>query len=68
MAFNNIESIWDVVQDRTIGEYLNYLNDKVTEDKKKEDRSALERDAQLYAAAAIAAYYFARHITGEDDA
>ncbi len=68
MAFNSIESIWDVVKDRPLGEYLNYLNDKCTEDKKKRDGPALERDAQLYAAAAIAAYHFAQHITGEDDA
>lgn len=68
MRFINIESIWDVVKDRPLGEYLNYLNDKCTEDKTKGDRPALERDSQLYAAAAIAAYHFAEHITGEKDA
>ena len=68
MNFANIESTWEIIKDRPLGEYLNYLNDKCSEDKKKGDGPALERDAQLYAAAAIAAYHFAQHITGEKDA
>ena len=59
MEFENISDIWEVVKDRPIGEYLNYLNDKSKED---------PDSAVIYAAAAIGVYYFAKHITGEDDA
>lgn len=59
MAIENIQDTWEVVKDRPIGEYLNYLNDKSKED---------PDSAVIYAAAAIGVYYFTKHITGEDDA
>lgn len=57
MAIENIQDTWEVVKDRPIGEYLNYLNDKSKED---------PDFAVFYAAAAIGVYYFAKHITGEE--
>ena len=59
MEFENISDIWEVVKDRPLGELLNYLNDE----SKKDSNMAI-----IYAASAIGAYHFARHITGEEDA
>lgn len=59
MAIKNIQDTWDVVKYRPLGEYLNYLN----------DRSKSDPDsAVIYAAASLGVYYFAKHITGEEDA
>lgn len=57
MEFENISDIWEVVKDRPLGELLNYLNDE----SKKDSNMAM-----IYAASAIGAYHFARHITGEE--
>ena len=59
MAIENIQDTWDVVKDRPIGEYLNYLNDRSKND---------PDSAVIYAAASLGVYYFAKHITGEEDA
>ena len=59
MAIENIQDTWDVVKDRSIGEYLNYLNDRSKDD---------PDSAMIYVAASLGVYYFAKHITGEEDA
>ena len=68
MEFKKINDIWGTIKDRPLGEYLNFLNDSVTESKQKKDKAEYERNATIYAAAAIGAFYFAQHITGEDNA
>ena len=68
MKFERIENIWETIKDRPLGEYLNFLNDSVTESKQKKDKAEYERNATIFAAAGLGAFYFAQHITGEDNA
>ena len=68
MKFEMIQDIWETIKDRPLGEYLNFLNDSVTESKQKKDKAEYERNATIYAAAGLGAFYFAQHITGEDNA
>lgn len=67
MNFANIESTWEVIKDRPLGEYLNFLNDSVTESKKKKDVAEIKQNAMIYGAALVGAFYFAQHI-GDNDA
>ena len=68
MKFEMIQDIWETIKDRPLGEYLNFLNDSVTESKQKKDVEEYVLNAQIYAAASVGAFYFAQHIAGEDNA
>lgn len=65
--FENIQDTWEVIKDRPLGEYLNFLNDVVADNKRHKDVEELKQNAMIYAAASLGAYYFAKHI-GEEDA
>lgn len=67
MEFEMIQDIWEVIKDRPLGEYLNFLNDSVTESKKKKDVAEIKQNAMIYGAALVGAFYFAQHI-GDNDA
>lgn len=68
MGFEKIQDIWGTIKDRPLGEYLNFLNDEVTKSKQKKDKAEYERNATIYAAAGLGAFYFAQHIAGDNDA
>lgn len=67
MKFEMIQDIWETIKDRPLGEYLNFLNDSVTESKKKKDVAEIKQNAMIYGAALVGAFYFAQHI-GDNDA